>query len=735
MARKPKKDGSEPNFSFLNETWDEVDSSNPELLGEELDASNIASDAESQDSPTEAVLEPELDQMDDKDEIPATDGTEQSEVVEDLAGQEANLIDEAEQAALAAQRELEAEAEAREAAERALEEQAEQAAAAQAAAAAQQRAERIAFLENQIAKSKADVTGLQSEIETKSSAAAAGEARNQQRLEYLGAIDSWINANSSTLYGKLVTRLESGSRQARADVEKYSAMFSIEVPEENQLVTIRKKFHKSLITKFRSLSMWALLLLAIPWFFRLPRTTLYYTIFNPTILKYVAGALVLCVVAFVIWRRRRLGKQVWPAGRMFKWIFFSVVVSLILFFWPFVDNFMRWLVQFMWWPSWQSILLSFAGAYFVAVFFSLLRYSASYRTYEVQVINAWYDLSEANMGTFASRREATRLESLTKQVRDWLDLFAANMHMPWASNAEWNNKSLVNVDDALLPLSIRASYAVEQLNGSDRHQPGIQKVVNSLSDKISQVGWRSKAFARLVQVVEQLREPGSGLSIDSLDKDVPASPNHTRKMLRSHIAEPDVLHEVARTYLRENLRSVQTSILNNSDLQVRPVVTEYADIEEYDDLGEKITDHVQPWLEFLEETIGDPLRGNPALSLMAFADSKRNEFENRRVSSVVIGPRRLITKLDLSGRSTEAAPMYVDELDEQKPRVYDISIRVDVAGLAEGIPPEHLQVFAIEARTRTRTPVAATQVCGVCGQADCPAADPTSGATCKNKGI
>jgi hypothetical protein len=324
-----------------------------------------------------------------------------------------------------------------------------------------------------------------------------------------------------------------------------------------------------------------------------------------------------------------------------------------------------------WWPNlWEAIAISL-GVGAVALTRALIRYYREWSRFERRIVDSGDHLEWVAGALTHTGSELRRLRALHPQAQEWLLLLAGALHRPWTVKESWLSTEAPAVDRSRLPYAMRLAVS------RDDDVIGVGRVTREASRALLIKGWRAQAFARLLEEIRlRLGYEASALSLDTLDADLPHASNHSRQILDTHIADPDVLASVAQTYLREIVGEVQKVSLSNSNPRVSLLVADPLDDDEGGGMRAR-ADASMEWDRFLIESVAG--RNNPVTPIgsLGFAEMALAEAHHENVESYLLVPDRLVEKVSPGGNS---ARLHIQGYPDHQVRPVDLVLRIDIAG-------------------------------------------------------
>lgn len=363
----------------------------------------------------------------------------------------------------------------------------------------------------------------------------------------------------------------------------------------------------------------------------------------------------------------RLRKE-FHKGLLISWlveILVAVVVILVPIIFPAI------LAVAPWYPATIVLVLSGLGALIITLIGILARYYRGWSHFERQVNVVLWRLEGVAEDVQHSRQEFQRLESLHGQAREWMDLLSIVIHDPWRVNPLWLEDDSELLGRDALPFAMQ----VAQVDAKDL--AAAVRLKRLTSEALLVKGWRAAAFEQLLgEIRDRLGLDSQHFGVDALDGDLPHASNNSRRILRDHVSDRDLLEAVARHELHNLIEDVQSSLLHDARPSVSRQVADPLDAFSSDIEGIENGRGRLSWDEFLIGSLVGEGRNVTPLSALSVAPYELQRGYHQQVESYLLVPERLAPSLVFAEDSKMSAVPYSDEIA----RPLELVLRVDVAG-------------------------------------------------------
>ena len=363
----------------------------------------------------------------------------------------------------------------------------------------------------------------------------------------------------------------------------------------------------------------------------------------------------------------RLRKQ-FHKGLLISWLV-EILVAAIVILIPII--FPAILAVAPWYPAMIVLVLSGIGALIITLMAIFARYYRGWSHFERQVNVVLWRLEGVAEDVQHSRQEFQRLESLHGQAREWMDLLSIVIHDPWQVNPLWLEDDSELLGRDALPFAMQ----VAQVDAKDL--AAAVRLKRLTSEALLVKGWRAAAFERLLgEIRDRLGLDSQHFGVDALDGDLPHASNNSRRILRDHVSDRDLLEAVARHELHNLIEDVQSSLLHDARPSVSRQVTDPLDAFSSDIEGIENGHSRLTWDEFLVGSLVGEGRNVTPLSALSVAPYELQRGYHQQVESYLLVPERLAPSLVFTEDSKMSAVPYSDEIA----RPLELVLRVDIAG-------------------------------------------------------
>lgn len=340
------------------------------------------------------------------------------------------------------------------------------------------------------------------------------------------------------------------------------------------------------------------------------------------------------------------------------------------------------------WPSWVLALVLLALALLLLLQFLITYYrETSQRRHALVQARAY--LEYLNQTGIRIREEQHRLESLHRQVPEYLRYLSEVLHRPWITPKLATDDSVVDdsgqadtpeqivfntvrPDTESLPSLMRIAEPPPGSGGSEE-----LALVRGAVQRLLRPGWRFDALVRLLKAIEREQSlPDSTLAPNRVDQDP-----LLREAVLAALEDSDVRLEAGRDQLRLLSQQIQLVVLD----AVRPPVKDLAS----DPLDHLLLDEdliggadrrLKEWDDFLAEALGASSNwGSLVFSLDGVSEASAED----NVNILAYGPERLEP---LCHESTT-----LQTFTPSQARPIELSVRVELSTRALG--PNQFKVF------------------------------------------
>jgi hypothetical protein len=339
------------------------------------------------------------------------------------------------------------------------------------------------------------------------------------------------------------------------------------------------------------------------------------------------------------------------------------------------------------WPVWLSALVAL-GTFIVVWVLFLVTYYRENSQSRFQLRRASAHVDHLSRTSLAAREERQRLDSLHRQVPDYLKYLSETIHRPWTATSNTTGsaaqESTHQLDTPetlvfgaarprteLLPSFMRLAESTPGAGG-DREMALVRDTVRSLLHR----GWRYGVLRDLLAAVEQAESlPQGTFDPTRLDRDP-----RLRSALMAALDRSDARLIAGRGQLRVLAERIQKQIMD----QIHPPVSDLAldplrDLQVDEDLLGEADWRVKEWDDFLGEALSLPSQW----STLAFSLAGNPEgIED--VKALGYGPERIA---DLKDDSVTFIGM-----GEKSTRPVELVVRIDRTQTSRG--PGAFHVFS-----------------------------------------
>jgi hypothetical protein len=479
------------------------------------------------------------------------------------------------------------------------------------------------------------------------------------------SFDLWLNRLRQSFVWKSLDQLDETRNEAQNALKIAETTSSI-IPPPGELIRLRKRFHRGLIRIWTILAILTAIAIALPplvdWLLTLPDIPEWVTV----VLQY--------------------------AAQIFRSEYY---------------------------PEWWQLLLIGLAAMLLVLPALLAAYHSGWMRFERRVQRTEHEIYSNADRILSLRGEVQRLVSLHSQATEWFETLSDALYHPWAVPPKWLDTGLGELDTSRMPFALHVAQAATD------NTPGGDRMRRSAAQSLVRAGWRSHVFADLVDAVRaKLGLDADRFGVASLDGDLPEASNNSRRRLRAHMGDEDVLHEVARRSLATMVADLQRGALYDSDAQVEPIG--FDPMRAFRGLAGVQAAPPTTWMDFLMQTLETARDVPTPLSPLGIASGSMPKAWHEKVTSYVLAPERIAK--DLGDASNDKVK--IEDYPPTAHRSFDAVVRIDMIG---PVPFDAINLFS-ETSRRVDADLA-DQVddifrCEKCGRTNCPAADPSTDLEC-----
>jgi len=520
--------------------------------------------------------------------------------------------------------------------------------------------------------------------------------------EQVDQITAWASKVSRTFIWKVQEEMDRNLVTAKADMERHeAAVKNLSVIEPGRLLSLRKRFHKSLT--------WALVvcggLIAIFSLIRfreeIPRFDWLAVLYDPNISGPILIFVLAMFVGLLIFFSRRQKAKAPKISKVIWSSLLAILVSWLIWDSSRQKSFMQLVVNPFVDRHYSEILTVLGSIWILWVLGSLISYYRDYSIFNREVDTQIKSLEGVIEGYVKTQQELSRLNLLYRQTNDWLEILANALYRPWKTNPEWGTSKEYTTHYDTFPFALRVAQARE---GADARMQELERIIGS---RLLTQGWRNDAFEDLVsQVGAEMGLPPGKFVVDLLDQDLPHQTNNSRALLKrflvnsasnsfsgkldlgSNSAPPQqgkvqptdrYLVEVARKRLLDLIDKTQSVAISAARPRVEQIVDDPLLSLRADSAGVDEFDPTESWDEFLTDSLGADSVDESPLGVLSFTEEGRMKKLPSKVQSFVLVPKRLAKALpNISSDKITVVP-----LGDDRPRSLEIIARVDVVGPAD----------------------------------------------------
>jgi hypothetical protein len=506
---------------------------------------------------------------------------------------------------------------------------------------------------------------------------------NEQKI---GALTEWVTNFDRSYQWRLQQRMDQQLQRAEAELRAYEdSVRNVEEFEPGRLSELRRSFHRLLRQIFAVTLPIAIVTIAIPISFRIPKLDALETFYDPRLSAPVITLVVLAVIAAIFLFRRATGKDTVQNITIVRWILLTLSVGLIIVILPVFEDDMRNVLS-PYLEENQTRILSVLG--FIILLWLVLALAIYYRgwsQYRRAIDTQLAKLQAVISGYVETQQEVNRLSLLYKQTSEWLRILAFSLYRPWVTPAEWEEEKHSESEFRDFPFALRVAQVDDQAGAKSAE---LERIIGS---KLLVQGWRANAFRDLVEEVRKDMGVAAGkFSVDALDKDLPHQTNNTRNLLKNYLesAADDVdkgegadssstgfLVEVARTRLLDLIEQTQSVALSAARPPVNQIISDPLDELVNDATLLQGDDESENWDGFLKESLGTEEIIQPPLSILNFTPDGQMNKVGEDPKTFVLIPQRLADALPHVAESVNLVPV-----TDNSSRAVEIIARVDVVG-------------------------------------------------------
>lgn len=541
----------------------------------------------------------------------------------------------------------------------------------------------------------------------------------QQRLDAesgeLERVNSWVEGLERSYFWNVRKRMQANLAQANRELETHrQAVNNVSLPEKDELLALRQRFHKRLGIGFLVAAIPVALLFFIPWFAEASMPTWLVEFLNSQFFAMMlAGVLALTAgIVGIIRRIRGPKKMSW--GRMVASVFLVALVPLLVFA---TYQAQQWLQTYVvpLIERWLGPALVFIAISFLFFLVGILAtYYSGWSGFNREVTEQLTRLDNVIDGYVHSQREVQRLDSLYGQTADWLQLLAHSLYRPWKTDPDWEGIRELQTTSETFPFSLRVAHAI------DSETSRIANLERLIGQRLMTQGWRNEAFNdTLSEISQQLGFDEKHVTADLLDADLPHQTNNSRNLVKAFFEHSagvrppttppgdkdsraqftdEYLISVARRRLRELIEKTQSSVLSEARPEVEQIVVDPLQPIKFDASSLDMDRTAQDWDDFLRDAIGMSDVSDAPLSTLTFTDEGSLARDPESAETHILIPERIAA----SAPDTSATSSHIHALPDQGTgRSVELIVRMDVVG---PVPFSHVRMV----ESATQGPVHST---------------------------
>ena len=561
----------------------------------------------------------------------------------------------------------------------------------------------------------------------------------------VSALSDWVTNFDRSYQWRVQQRMDQQLQRAEADLRAYEeSVKNVEEFEVGRLSELRRAFHRLVRQIFAVTLPIAILTIAIPISFRIPKLDALETFYDPRLSAPIIALLVLGVIAGIFLFRRATGKDTVKNLTIVKWVLLTIAVGVIIVALPVFEDDMRNVLSPYLEENQNRILTVLGIIVSLWIVLALAVYYRGWSQYRRAIDTQLAKLQAVISGYVETQQEVNRLGVLYKQTSEWLRIMAFSLYRPWVTPGEWEEEKHTESEFKDFPFALRVAQVDDQAGAKSAE---LERIIAS---KLLVKGWRARAFRDLVHEVSNDMGVASGkFTVEALDKDLPHQTNNTRNLLTNYLeaAAKDVdgtntgddastafLVEVARKRLLELIEQTQSVALSAARPPVNQIISDPLEELVNDSALLHGTEESENWDSFLKESLGTDDIIQPPLSILNFTPDGQMNKVGESPKSFVLIPQRLAEALP--GGVSESVNLV--PLTDNSSRAVEIIARVDVVGpIKPGdirlLSPNVQRVSAMSHEQRDSGAKIAS-LCQDCFDSTCPASlDPR--ASCSSGGL
>jgi hypothetical protein len=500
------------------------------------------------------------------------------------------------------------------------------------------------------------------------------------------------DAINRSYLGQVKTRMSAELEKAKEDLVTHrSNIESLQILDQDTLLTLRKQFHKSFGTVSKHVLFWVVLVTMFANIKSLPNLAFFRNIYDHNTSGPVIIAITVLVIGLSSIVRRYLKLAKLSARAYAKFVLWVSLIGAFLYFLPLISP---WIDQnispFLRYHFWEimSGLLSF---WVISLFLILARYYSGWSEFRRAVQLQVHQLRGVIEGYVKTQQEIARLNILHRQVMDWMELIASAVYKPWQVNPDWGSKNEYSAHFETFPFALRVAQAQE---GSSVNMAALE---NDIARSLLVPGWREDAFEDLIQnIAQSMGLDPTKFNTELLDHDLPHQSNNSRELIKRFFGEGDkmkqesirpVLTEVAKRRLLTLVNTTQSQLVSTSRPRVEQILDDPLASLRDDPLGIEPYDPSESWDDFLRESLGTDSIEQVPLGPLNFNLKGRMAGATGRLKTFIVAPKRFQESLPAI-----ADPEHVElvSIGDDKPRSVEILARIDIS---DQVPFDHLTVM------------------------------------------
>lgn len=577
--------------------------------------------------------------------------------------------------------------------------------------------------------------------------AKATEAREtvESNERKIAALSDWVTNFDRSYQWRVQQRMDQQLQRAQADLRAYEdSVNNAEEFEAGRLSELRRSFH-GLIRQILFITVpIAILTVAIPLSFEIPKLDALETFYDPRLSAPIITLVVLGVIAAIFLFRRATGKDTVKNITIVKWIVFTVFVGLVIVALPTFEDDLRNVVSPYLEANQNRIFTVLGIIVLLWIVLALAVYYRGWSQYRRAIDTQLAKLQAVISGYVETQQEVNRLGLLYTQTSEWLRILAFSLYRPWVTPTEWEEEKHTESEFRDFPFALRVAQVDDQAGAKSAE---LERIIAS---KLLVQGWRANAFRDLVDEVRRdMGVAGGKFSVEALDKDLPHQTNNTRNLLKKYLegaasgvgdegtseeAETGFLVEVARKHLLHLIEQTQSVALSAARPPVHQIISDPLDDLVNDVAVLQGQDDSENWDDFLKESLGTDEIIQPPLSILNFTPDGQMNKVGESPKTFVLIPQRLADALP--GGVSDSVNLV--PVTDNSSRAVEIIARVDVIGPVKPadirlLSPADQRVSAMGRGSRD-SGTKVSSLCQDCFDPTCPASL-DSGAACSSAGL